>query len=112
MSYEKKTWATGDIINAEDMNRIEGNIISVNFTQTSREGKTVWTCDMSSSDIRDCLYAGMIIVGSCITYQQDTIFAVDCGIVDYTAGALYFKTRNSAFVNFLTNVDVWTSYDN
>ena len=72
MAYTPKTWACGDTITAEELNRMEEGISSASggdgiftFTITSPSYQT-WTCDKSYDDIADALDAYKIVIGTAL----------------------------------------------
>ena len=88
MSYEKQTWANGDVITAEKLNHIEDGVASasgeeyvVTFTEISGSSGGAFTSDKTATEAKAAYDAGQKVVGV-ISGQDYLGVALDC----YDAG--------------------------
>ena len=78
MSYEKRTWSTGEIITADKLNHMEDgiansgsgsggtstNILIVTFTGSG----STYTCDKTYEEILNAIDNGDVVIGRCSNY--------------------------------------------
>ncbi len=80
MSYEKNTWATGDVVTSEKLNHMEDGIAEggsggtpiINTTRTAgSDYSTVFTFDKTFAEVKAMLDAGQIPVVKCVYETED-----------------------------------------
>ena len=79
MSIENKTWVTGEVITADDLNRITPLIVEI--TKSASGGTTIYTANKTFKEINDALKIGKNVL--CLYSASDAIQDV-CGMYHCT----------------------------
>ena len=93
MSYEKQTWASGDVITAEKLNHMEDGIADkevLKITFTGGENNT--TADVTAAEAEAAWNAGKIIIGYWSNIGEVLMTKVD--------GPPYFMVMGTGISNF------------
>ena len=107
MSYEKQTWANGDIITAQKLNHMEGGIetaspliVTFNSYYDDDLGKDIVTCDRTFSECLSAWENGTVLIG--ILNERHAVHQMEA------TGSIYYVEDDGFYLDVYRN---WVSDD-
>lgn len=92
MSYEKQTWASGDVITAEKLNHMEEGITTIPPIMIIHDNSDTGALDKTWQEIHDFRNEGGIVIG--FASMEDNLYTavIDSIVIDSTStpGTTYY----------------------